>query len=284
MHTLLTLEWAKAGPGGEGEGHIWSSARVPGPLQQLWQHLPQWGQVCGEAQWILLRLHQFTIWRTLLQKRYNRISVFPTGVFYCLQIVVTSQETRALRESSNIHLLSLNFPLCRLSGLLLNIITYTHPHVCGGEGNGNPLQCSCLENPWTEGPCWATVHGVAQSRTRLKWLSMHAYIGERNGNPLQCSGLENPRGGGAWWAAVYGVDWSNVAAAAGVWIRAVQLSRVDSNRKARLMWPKASWALGEAGCHFCCANFPNCDFFIHKYDQIIIESSPGKPLETLKPS
>ena len=170
MHTLLTLEWAKAGPGGEGEGHIWSSARVPGPLQQLWQHLPQWGQVCGEAQWILLRLHQFTIWRTLLQKRYNRIYVFPTGVFYCLQIVVTSQETRALRESSNIHLLSLNFPLCRLSGLLLNIITYTHPHVCGGEGNGNPLQCSCLENPWTEGP--AGLQSMGSHRVGHGWSDL----------------------------------------------------------------------------------------------------------------
>ena len=37
-----------------------------------------------------------------------------------------------------------------------------------GEGNGNPLQCSCLENPRDRGAWWAAVCGVAQSRTRLK--------------------------------------------------------------------------------------------------------------------
>ena len=42
---------------------------------------------------------------------------------------------------------------------------------CIGEGNGNPLQCSCLENPRPMGAWWAAVHGVAQSRPRLKWLS-----------------------------------------------------------------------------------------------------------------
>ena len=42
---------------------------------------------------------------------------------------------------------------------------------CTGEGNGNPLQCSCLENLRDGGTRWAAVYGVAQSRTRLKWLS-----------------------------------------------------------------------------------------------------------------
>jgi len=42
---------------------------------------------------------------------------------------------------------------------------------CIGEGNGNPLQCSCLENPRDGGAWWAAVYGVAQSRTQLKWLS-----------------------------------------------------------------------------------------------------------------
>ena len=40
-----------------------------------------------------------------------------------------------------------------------------------GEGNGNPLQCSCLENPRNGGAWWAAVYGIAQSRTRLKQLS-----------------------------------------------------------------------------------------------------------------
>ena len=42
---------------------------------------------------------------------------------------------------------------------------------CIGEGNGDPLQCSCLENPRDGGAWWAAVYGVAQSWTRLKWLS-----------------------------------------------------------------------------------------------------------------
>ena len=39
---------------------------------------------------------------------------------------------------------------------------------CFGEGNGNPLQCFCLENPRDRGAWWAAIYGVAQSRTRLK--------------------------------------------------------------------------------------------------------------------
>ena len=42
---------------------------------------------------------------------------------------------------------------------------------CIGEGNGNPLQCSFLENPRDRGAWWAAIYGVTQSRTRLKWLS-----------------------------------------------------------------------------------------------------------------
>ena len=42
---------------------------------------------------------------------------------------------------------------------------------CIGEGNGNPLQCSCLENPRDGGACWAAIYGVSQSQTRLKRLS-----------------------------------------------------------------------------------------------------------------
>ena len=42
---------------------------------------------------------------------------------------------------------------------------------CIGGGNGNPLQCSCLENPADGGAWWAAIYGVTQSRTRLKRLS-----------------------------------------------------------------------------------------------------------------
>ena len=74
-----------------------------------------------------------------------------------------------------------------------------------GEGNGNPFQYSCLENPMDGGAWWAAVHGVVKSRTRLHFDFSLSCIGEGNGNPLQCSCLENPRDGGAWWTAIYGV-------------------------------------------------------------------------------
>ena len=44
-------------------------------------------------------------------------------------------------------------------------------HACMGEGNGNPLQYSCLENPMDRRAWWAAVYGVAQNRTQLKRLS-----------------------------------------------------------------------------------------------------------------
>ena len=47
---------------------------------------------------------------------------------------------------------------------------------CIGEGNGNPLQCYCLENPRDGGAWWAAIYGVTQSQTRLKWLSSSRII------------------------------------------------------------------------------------------------------------
>ena len=54
----------------------------------------------------------------------------------------------------------------------LDMTEQLHFHFsCIEEGNGNPLQCSCLENPRDRGAWWAAVYGVAQSQTRLKRLS-----------------------------------------------------------------------------------------------------------------
>ena len=84
-----------------------------------------------------------------------------------------------------------------------------------GEGDGTPLQYSCLEkshgqrslvgcSPWGRKELDAT--------ERLPFHFSLSCTGEGNGNPLQCSCLENPRDGGAWWAAVYGVaqSWTQV--------------------------------------------------------------------------
>ena len=57
------------------------------------------------------------------------------------------------------------------SAVILEPPKYSQLHVLPGEGNGNPLQCSCLENPRDGEAWWAAVYGVALSRTRLKRLS-----------------------------------------------------------------------------------------------------------------
>ena len=74
------------------------------------------------------------------------------------------------------------------------------------EGNGTPLQYSCLENPTDGGAWWAVAHGVATERLHFHFSLL--CTGEGNGSPLQCSCLENPRDGGAWWAAIYGITQS----------------------------------------------------------------------------
>ena len=61
-----------------------------------------------------------------------------------------------------------------LGSLESDMTEWLHFHFslsCIGEGSGNPLQCSCLENPRDGEAWWAAVSGVAQSRTRLKRLS-----------------------------------------------------------------------------------------------------------------
>ena len=84
------------------------------------------------------------------------------------------------------------------------------------EGNGNPLQYSCLENPTDRGAQQATVQWVTKNWTQLsskerqcqrmlKLLHNCTHHGEGNGTPLQHSCLENPMDRGAWWAAVHGV-------------------------------------------------------------------------------
>ena len=73
---------------------------------------------------------------------------------------------------------------------------------CIGEGNGNPVQCSCLENPRDRGAWWAAVSGVAQSQTRLKHLSSSSSCLEKQltafkdynyqlAREVQVSGLQN---------------------------------------------------------------------------------------------
>ena len=60
--------------------------------------------------------------------------------------------------------------------MVLSLRHYKNLCLESGEGNGNPLQYSCLENPRDRGAWWASVCGVAQSRTRLKQLSSSSNV------------------------------------------------------------------------------------------------------------
>ena len=70
---------------------------------------------------------------------------------------------------------------------------------CIGEGNGNPLQCSCLENPRDGVAWWAAIYGVAQSWTRLKRLSSSS--SSSRSEPLTCWRVGS-RGGHTWGGGV----------------------------------------------------------------------------------
>ena len=80
-------------------------------------------------------------------------------------------------------------------------------HICIGirEGNGTPLQYSCLENPMDGGAWWAAVHGVAKSRTRLSdfTFTFHFHALEKEMAPHSSVVAWRIPGIGAWWAAVY---------------------------------------------------------------------------------
>jgi len=62
-----------------------------------------------------------------------------------------------------------------------------------GRGHGNPVQCSCLENPMDRGAWWATVHSVAKSLTQLKQLSMHLRKADTMGRAEQKEGTESAK-------------------------------------------------------------------------------------------
>ena len=91
-----------------------------------------------------------------------------------------------------------------------------------GEGDGTPLQYSCLENPMDGGAWWAAVHGVARSWTQLSdfTFTFHFHALEKEmATHSSVLAWRTPGTGGAWWAAIYGVaqsqTWlSNLAAKA----------------------------------------------------------------------
>ena len=158
--------------------------------------------------WLDLLAVQGTL-KSLLQHHSSKASVLQCSAFCIVQLshpFMTTGKNIALTRWT-------------LVGKVMSLLYNTLSWLVIREGNGTPLQYSCLENAMDGAAWWAAVHRVAQSRTWVKWLSMHVCIGGGYGNPLQYSCLEDPRDGGAWWAAIYGVAQN--------WIR---LKRLSSSR------------------------------------------------------
>ena len=135
------------------------------------------------SNWELVQLFDFLISVYTQRRQWHPTPVLLPGKSHGLRSLVGCSPS-GCKESDTTERLGFHFSLS-----------------CVGEGNGNPLQCSCLENPRDGGAWWAAVYGVAQGRTQLKRLSSSSrayYVGEGNGNPLQYSCLENPMDGGAW--------------------------------------------------------------------------------------
>ena len=135
-------------------------------------------------------------------KTFFSLCLFQYHIRNCLSYFFSQLSLHSLKFQSKCHLLSLALPeFSRENNLscVLKISFCISLACCFGEGNGPPLQCSCLDRPMDGGLRQAAVHGVAESDTtkRLHFHFSLSRTGEGNGNPLQCSCLENPRDGGA---------------------------------------------------------------------------------------
>ena len=113
------------------------------------------------------------------------------------------------------------------------------------EGNGTPLQYSCLENPMNGGAWWAAVHGVSKSRTRLSdfTLTFHFHALEKEMSThssilaWRIPGMGEPDGLPSMGSHRVGHDWSDLAAAAAIPEWAYNILG-DKTRKKKFSWPK----------------------------------------------
>ena len=109
----------------------------------------------------------------MLENNRTPFRLEATEIFLQIENVIKS----SLQSLTDLHLSLVSFFLllnCLESILLLFFQKDSVTELLSGytsPSNGNPLQCSCLENPRDRGAWWAAVYGVAQGRTRLKWLS-----------------------------------------------------------------------------------------------------------------
>ena len=123
------------------------------------------GLISFRMDWLDLLAVQGTL-KSLLQHHSSKASILWRSAFFTVQLphpyMTTGKPIALTRWTFSGKVISLLFNM--LSERL-------HFHIslsCIGEGNGNPLQCSCLENPRDGGAWWTAIYGVAQSWTRLK--------------------------------------------------------------------------------------------------------------------
>ena len=123
-----------------------------------------------------------------------------------------------------------------------------------GEGNGSPLQYSCLENPHGRRSlvgCSPWGRWGSDMTERLHFHFSLSCIGEGNGNPVHYSCLDNPRDGGVWWAAIYGVAQSQP-----------RLKRLSSSSSIVKLTKCLSMVLGmQYGCEYMYPGSSNTAFF-----------------------
>ena len=126
-------------------------------------------------------------WLQLLSTEYvlvhffkDQVSLVMSNLFLMLRSILRVSLLAPSKELDISMCFSLATGFCVYSDLLsiwyinnltISLLVSLLSLSCIGERNGNPLQCSCLENPRDGGAWWAAVYGVAQSQTRLKWLS-----------------------------------------------------------------------------------------------------------------
>ena len=149
---------------------LWKGRNKTGtaPAWKQWQLVTlkmHWGERQEEVQDAMGAYSGGTDWQETYGVRLNQ------SLFYIMEKAMASHSSTLAGESHGWRSLVGCSPWGHYE---LDVTEQLHFHFSlsrNGEGNSNPLQCSCLKNPRDGGAWWAAVYGVAQSRTRLTTLS-----------------------------------------------------------------------------------------------------------------
>ena len=128
---------------------------------------------CPLSWWCHLTISSSVIPFSSCLQSFSALGSFPTSQFFAEREMATHSSTLAwkipwMEEPGRLQ----SMGSWRVGHDWATSLSFSLP--CIGEGNGNPLQCSCLENPRDGGAWWAVVYGVAQSWTQLKQLSSNS--------------------------------------------------------------------------------------------------------------